>query len=58
MSLRYNKLVLSGVFIYDLNNNFIILVGGQYKTTKYFNVKLSEIIRHIKNNSIFLNKYY
>ena len=48
----------TGVFIYDLNNNYIILIDGQAKTAKYFNVKLSEVIRHIINNTIFLNKYY
>lgn len=58
MSKRYNKPVKTGVFIYDLNHNFIMLVGGQAITAKYFNVKLSEIVRHIKNNTIFLNKYY
>ena len=52
ISLRYNKPVKTGVFIFDLNNNYIILVGGQAKTAKYFNVKLSEVVRHIRN------KYY
>nr|AQX36004.1 hypothetical protein [Saccharomyces paradoxus] len=58
MSIRYNKPVKTGVFIFDLNNNYIMTVGGQAKTAKYFNVKTSEVIKHIRNNTIFLNKYY
>lgn len=58
ISIRYNKLIKTGVFIYNLENNFIQLVGGQAKTAKYFNVKLSEVIKHMKNNTVFLNKYY
>nr|pir hypothetical protein Q0130 - yeast (Saccharomyces cerevisiae) mitochondrion [Saccharomyces cerevisiae]AKL82878.1 hypothetical protein [Saccharomyces cerevisiae]AKL83034.1 hypothetical protein [Saccharomyces cerevisiae] len=58
MSTRYNKPVKTGVFIFDLNNNYIMTVGGQAKTAKYFNVKTSEVVRHIRNKTIFLNKYY
>lgn len=57
LSKKLNKNILSGVYIYDLEGNFIKLVGGQDNTAKYFNVSKHNIVKHLNSGKVFLNKY-
>lgn len=57
LSKKLNKNILSGVYIYDLEDNFIKLVGGQDNTAKYFNVSKHNIVKHLNSGKVFLNKY-
>lgn len=57
LSKKHNRPLKSGVYIYDLNHNFIKLVGGQDKTAKYFNVLKHIIVKHLNTGQVFLNKY-
>lgn len=58
LSIRTGKKVLkSGVYIYDLNNNFVIKVGGEIKTANYFNITRTTLIKYIKSGTVFQNKY-
>lgn len=58
LSIKNNKFIKSGVYIYNLNHEFIITVGGQDNTAKYFKVPKHIIIKHLDSDIIFLNKYY
>lgn len=58
LSLKHNKSITSGVYIYDLNYNYIKTIGGQDKTAKYFNVSKYNILKHLNKDIPFMNKFY
>lgn len=46
-----------GVYVYDLNNKLVITFTGHRPASLYFNCSKHIIIKYIKNNDLFIDKY-
>ncbi len=58
-SLNYktNKFIGVGVYVYDLNNLFIIRFSGLINVGLHFNCSKHMIAKYVKNGNVFINKY-
>ena len=57
LTYKTNKFIGVGVYVYDLNNLFIIRFSGLVNAGLHFNCSKHMIDKYVKNGNVFINKY-